>query len=1158
MQSDNGGGTDTVKTTEPEEVERAMMLDGTTPLSSTTIASTPRIGNAKISGTSPSGLATVPEASSPNRASRGLIDDSSNNSGGGSLRSSLQQRFSFPFYGGGQSSNSSGSREVVVLPQQQAQEEIEPTDEEKFEQWWPTIRMSNYHRLVLPPECKLVEYKHTSKEQQQLLKEVLQQRADHHTKQQSQKHQQQDVADMDVSISHEDGGGGIEEEEPPEHRLWRYWQQLKSLIISIYSYDYDGAAKTLVLWLQTFMKIRRHRAAKLNGSGSSGQLQQQQGQQNNKDDKDENDENDDATSSVHTSVSSSQHQPLQSESLLEPLQQDGDGGDSDEKSRTLGAQGVSENQNILSSPVIGRKGDQPSITTGIPQSPPFKTPLAEIRTTNTYSETGETKTNLPLPPSLLTEEKKSDVGLEDVDLGISSRTVRSSSIGSMYESVTEFHPSPLPTPTMTDVDDHNAAAAENEKSKRQDSLEDYRNSIPSLKHSSTPASMLAPRLVLPRNNSSSTGNQAPQADDEEKFTSSPVPYKIDTASTDKASIENPLAAATTENNSKDDDDDNNDDKMGFFEAAHSTDALKKLKREFGGIPDKNGYIVGDEFLNSKDTPLLVFVNARSGPQQGHVLMTQLRRLLNPIQVWDLANGGPEKVLESFSAMSKFRILVCGGDGTVSWIIGALEKMAFERWPPIAILPLGTGNDLARIHGWGGGYNNESLIMILEQIAQSYVSLLDRWEMTTVVKNKKNKEKVQTVKSFTNYLGVGADAHAALQFHLLRKSKPNLFFSRVTNKAWYAVFGTEEAIKASCAEIQEDITLIADGVEVPIPPDSQGIILLNIDSYTGGVPLWSHGVKSGLNNTDAPRPYSYYYSQQYSGSNADMPRRSQSLDSLHLHPSGVGGGAVGGLRSRCNTFERVDSADDLTQLENLQDGDKLARITACDKPSSCQDGLLDIVSIRGTMHLGQIRVGLSNAELLCQCREATIHIKKKISVQIDGEPWRQSTCTLQIRRKKDPAIMLHRSPDESGGVETEMAKLLDWAEEKHHIDRSTHALLMKEFSRRIENKTRQRRVQSQDNLMFSLKRAIANTSAATNAAAAVATGGTTSNPYNIYHNTLTSSSSYQPTPHYGGGNAAAAATHKNKNYSTSSGGSSSSTNAFDKSNSSESFSNRMVF
>jgi hypothetical protein len=43
-------------------------------------------------------------------------------------------------------------------------------------------------------------------------------------------------------------------------------------------------------------------------------------------------------------------------------------------------------------------------------------------------------------------------------------------------------------------------------------------------------------------------------------------------------------------------------------------------------------------------------------------------------------------------------------------------------------------------------------------------------------------------------------------------------------------------------LPNDITLIADGVEVPLPADSQGIILLNIDSYGGGVPLWARGSK----------------------------------------------------------------------------------------------------------------------------------------------------------------------------------------------------------------------------------------------------------------------------------------------------------------------------
>lgn len=494
--------------------------------------------------------------------------------------------------------------------------------------------------------------------------------------------------------------------------------------------------------------------------------------------------------------------------------------------------------------------------------------------------------------------------------------------------------------------------------------------------------------------------------------------------------------------------------MSYFDAAHSRDVLKKMSVAVP-VPDRNGYILGDEFLpNSRHTPLLVFVNSRSGPQQGQLLITQLRRLLNPIQVWDLADGGPEKILESFSTFTRLRILVCGGDGTVSWIISALEKMKLERWPPIAILPLGTGNDLARIHGWGGGYTNESLITILEQISEAYISLLDRWELT--VENKKGK--VKESKAFTNYVGVGVDAQAALQVHMLRESMPKFFFSRFVNKAWYALFGAEDAIKATYANLPNEITLIADGVEVPLPADSQGIILLNIDSYAGGIPMWSHATKRG---EDLRVNGEIFYSNAREG---DLSlRRSLSLDSVHAEARS----------SRMSSMDRVDSLDDLATL--LSDEEKQTRLTACDMPSSCQDGMLDIVSIRGAFHLGQIRVGLSHAQRLCQCRLATVVIKRRTAIHIDGEPWRQTVATLHIRRKKEPAIMLHRSHDESGGVETEMAKLLDWAEERRIIDRNVHSTLMKEFSRRIESKTRQRRVRSQENLMLTLSRALQNNS-----------------------------------------------------------------------------------
>eukprot|EP00980_Cylindrotheca_fusiformis_P022873 scaffold9857_cov127-Cylindrotheca_fusiformis.AAC.19 len=492
------------------------------------------------------------------------------------------------------------------------------------------------------------------------------------------------------------------------------------------------------------------------------------------------------------------------------------------------------------------------------------------------------------------------------------------------------------------------------------------------------------------------------------------------------------------------------DNTFYFEAASTDESLRKMAVDVP-YPDQNGYIVGDEFLLDNDCiPLLVFVNSRSGPQQGNLLITQLRDLLNPIQVCDLAEGGPEEILKSFSVFTKLRILVCGGDGTVSWIVSTIEKLNLQRWPPIAILPLGTGNDLARVHGWGGGYSNESLVDILQQVAESYVSWLDRWEMT--VESKKGK--VKEAKSFFNYFGVGADAQMALQVHKLREHKPNLFFSRVINKAWYGIFGAEDAIKATSINLANDITLIADGVEVPLPPDSQGIILLNIDSYGGGVPLWARGSKaSSRESRSLQRPYSM--------------KRSKSLDANWMRKKQF---AQNEKDPKPPTFDRVDSAEDFASLA-LTEEEKFRRVTSCDRPSSCQDGYLDVVSVRGSFHLGQIRVGLSTCQQLCQCQELSIVLKRKVSVQLDGEPWRQNACTLRVRRKKEAAIMLHCPSDDSNGVETEVSRLLEWAEERNYIDDKTHALLMKEFSRRIENKTRERRERSSDTLMFSLKRAM---------------------------------------------------------------------------------------
>uniref|UniRef100_G1QJN8 Diacylglycerol kinase n=1 Tax=Nomascus leucogenys TaxID=61853 RepID=G1QJN8_NOMLE len=128
-------------------------------------------------------------------------------------------------------------------------------------------------------------------------------------------------------------------------------------------------------------------------------------------------------------------------------------------------------------------------------------------------------------------------------------------------------------------------------------------------------------------------------------------------------------------------------------------------------------------------PLLVFVNPKSGGLKGRDLLCSFRKLLNPHQVFDLTNGGPLPGLHLFSQVPCFRVLVCGGDGTVGWVLGALEETRYRLAcpePSVAILPLGTGNDLGRVLRWGAGYSGEDPFSVLLSVDEADAVLMDRW------------------------------------------------------------------------------------------------------------------------------------------------------------------------------------------------------------------------------------------------------------------------------------------------------------------------------------------------------------------------------------------------------------------------------------------------
>nr|XP_029122689.1 diacylglycerol kinase 5 isoform X3 [Elaeis guineensis] len=284
------------------------------------------------------------------------------------------------------------------------------------------------------------------------------------------------------------------------------------------------------------------------------------------------------------------------------------------------------------------------------------------------------------------------------------------------------------------------------------------------------------------------------------------------------------------------------------------------------IPD----LEPEEVSYTPTCPVIVFINSKSGGQLGGDLLKTYRKLLNRVQVYDLGEEAPDKVLQRLYGY--FEKLKSDGD-TLAAEIQKRLRLIGKKNP---------------------GTDRQSVEYFLDQVMKATEMQIDSWHIIMRMRAPKegtcdpvaplelphalhafhrvstsdslNVEGYHTFRGgFWNYFSMGMDAQVSYAFHTERKQHPEKFKNQLVNQGTYAKLGWTQgwffaslshSSSRNIAQVAKLKIMKRPGhwEELCVPRSIRSIVCLNLPSFSGGLNPWGTPNQRKVRDRDLTAPY----------------------------------------------------------------------------------------------------------------------------------------------------------------------------------------------------------------------------------------------------------------------------------------------------------------